>query len=80
MRILVARRWAVMFIADVSVPTRGGRGSEGRAPGVVPRSQLAEREDIRLDSGVEERDLQRPFADRAVLAHELVQAVVIETP
>jgi hypothetical protein len=39
---------------------------------------LAEREHVRLDAGLEERDLQRPLADPVVLAHELVQAAVPE--
>ena len=44
---------------------------------VVP-SRLPERERVRLGAGLEERDLQRPLADRVVLAHELVQAAVLE--
>ena len=39
---------------------------------------LAERERVRLGAGLEEGDLQRPLADRVVLAHELVQAAVAE--
>ena len=39
---------------------------------------LAEREHVRLGAGLEERDLQGPFADRTGLAHELVQAAVPE--
>jgi hypothetical protein len=38
---------------------------------------LPAREHVRLGAGLEERDLQRPLADR-VLAHELVQAAVPE--
>ena len=39
---------------------------------------LPEREHVRLGAWLEERDLQRPLADRVVLAHELVQAAVPE--
>ena len=40
--------------------------------------RLSEGEHVRLGAGLEERDLQRPLADRVVLAHELVQAAVAE--
>src|SRR5512133_2436449 len=40
--------------------------------------RLPEREDICGRAGLEESDLQRPLADRVVLAHELVQAAVPE--
>jgi mannose-6-phosphate isomerase-like protein (cupin superfamily) len=39
---------------------------------------LPEGERVRLGAGVEERDLQRPLADRVVLAYELVKAAVPE--
>jgi len=39
---------------------------------------LPEREHVRLGAALEERDLQGPFADRVVLAYELVQAAVPE--
>lgn len=39
---------------------------------------LPERERVRLGAWLEERDVQRPLADRVVLAHELVQAAVPE--
>jgi len=39
---------------------------------------LPEREHVRLGAGLEERDLQRSFADSVVLAHDLVQASVAE--
>jgi hypothetical protein len=46
---------------------------------VVPsREPLAERERVRLGAGLQERDLKRPVADRAVLAYELVQATFPE--
>ena len=44
---------------------------------VVHRS-LPERERVGLGAGLEERDLQRPLADRFALAHELVQAPLAE--
>ena len=44
----------------------------------MPSSRLSERERVRLGAGFEEGDLQRPLADRAVLAHELVQAAFPE--
>src|SRR5918999_1487724 len=50
----------------------------GRARPLVTQSLLAEGEDIRLDSGLPERDLQRPLADRVAPAHELVEAAVPE--
>jgi hypothetical protein len=43
-------------------------------------SWLAEGEGIRLDSGLEEPDLERPLADGVVLADELVQAAVSKHP
>ena len=33
---------------------------------------------VRLRAGLEERNLKRPLADHVVLAHELVQAAVLE--
>lgn len=39
---------------------------------------LPERECVRLGAGLEERDLQGPFTDVVVLAHEMVQAAVPE--
>ena len=45
---------------------------------VCHRLWLPEREHVRLGAGLEEGDLQRPLADRVVLAHELVQAAVPE--
>ena len=47
-------------------------------PVVGAGHRLPERERVRLGAGLEERDLQRPLADRVVLAHELVQAAVPE--
>src|SRR3954465_13595109 len=41
-------------------------------------SNSAEREDVGPGAGLAERDLHRPFADRAGLADELVQAAVAE--
>jgi hypothetical protein len=46
------------------------------SPSVRPR--LPERERVRLGAWLEERDLQRPLADLVVLAHELVEAAVLE--
>lgn len=40
---------------------------------------LPEGERVRLGARLEEGDLQRPVADRVVLAHELVQAAVAES-
>ena len=37
-----------------------------------------EREHVRLGPGLEERDLERPLADRVVLADEVIQAAVPE--
>ena len=45
---------------------------------VCHRLWLAEREHVRLGAGLEERNLQRPLADRVELAHQLVQAAVPE--
>jgi hypothetical protein len=42
------------------------------------RSDLSERERVRLGAGFEEGDLQRPLADGAVLAYELVHAAVAQ--
>jgi hypothetical protein len=42
-----------------------------------PRSS-PERERIRLGARLQERDLERPLAHRAALAHELVQAAATE--
>jgi hypothetical protein len=39
---------------------------------------LTECERVRFGAGLEEGDLERPLADRVVLAHELVQAAVPE--
>ena len=47
--------------------------SSGRVMSVLP-----ERERVCLGARLEERDLQRPLADRVVLAHELVQPAVAE--
>src|SRR4051812_7536668 len=41
-------------------------------------SSLSERERVGLGAGLEECDLQRPLADRGVLAHQLVQAALPE--
>jgi hypothetical protein len=46
--------------------------------GAVGDLRLPEGEHVRLDAGLEERDLQGPLADRVVLAHELVEATVAE--
>ena len=40
--------------------------------------RLAERERVRLGTGLEEGDLQRPLADRVVLTDELIQAALAE--
>ena len=42
------------------------------------RLRLAERERVRLDSGLVERDLEDPFAYRVVFANELVQTTMLE--
>jgi hypothetical protein len=42
------------------------------------RQALPERESVRLGAGLEERDLQRPLADRVVLTRELLQAAVLK--
>src|SRR5512133_2688505 len=39
---------------------------------------LPEREHVRLGAGLQEPDFKGPFAERVVLAHELVQAAVGE--
>jgi hypothetical protein len=41
-------------------------------------THLAECEHICLGTGLEERDLQHPLADRVVLAHELVEAAALD--
>jgi hypothetical protein len=47
--------------------------------GVAARfARLPEREGVRLRAALEERDLQRSFANLVVLAHELVHAAVLE--
>ena len=57
-RILVAKRWARMFI--------------GGSP-----FGLAEREYVRLDPGLEERDLEGVLADLSGLTDELIQAPIV---
>ncbi len=47
-------------------------------PVVGASHRLSEGEHVRLGARLEERDLQRPLADRVVLAHELVEAAVPE--
>jgi hypothetical protein len=51
----------------------GDRRLEGRVAAPLP-----EREHVRLGAVLEEGDLQRPLADRVVLAHELIQPAVPE--
>jgi hypothetical protein len=45
---------------------------------IVVLMRLAERERVRLGACLEECDLERPLADRVVLAYELVHAAVPE--
>jgi hypothetical protein len=64
------------FSAELSgsCPRAFGSGRAVEETGIA----LPERERIRLGAGLGERDLQRPLADRVVLAHELVHAAVLE--
>ena len=48
------------------------------APFRSRREPLPEREAVRLSAGLEEGDLERPFADRVVLAAELVETAVAQ--
>jgi hypothetical protein len=60
-------------------PRRGdAAGNAEMVDQVCHRLWLAEREDVRLGAGLEERDLQGLLADRVELAHQLVQAAVPE--
>ncbi len=53
-------------------------GRFGRFDFVIrtPRSRLSEGEGIGLDAGIQEPDLEAAVGDRAVLPHQLVQAVL----
>jgi hypothetical protein len=52
--------------------------TDAAIPCQVRWSDLSERERVRLGAGFEEGDLQRPLADGAVLAYELVHAAVAQ--
>src|SRR4051794_605645 len=49
-------------------------------PATACCARLPEREDVGLGPGGQEADLERPFADGLLLAHELVQAALAEQP
>jgi len=49
-----------------------------RVPRLAGHEPLPERERVRLDAGLKERDLQRPLPDPVVLAYKLVKAVIPE--
>jgi hypothetical protein len=56
-------------------PKKTSRAGMRSAVSNGPRTVgLAECEHVRFGAGLEERDLQRPLADRIVRAHELVEA------
>jgi hypothetical protein len=60
----IAKTWG-----QAQIPSRPGPAD---SVAQEAKSGLAEREHVGLCAGLEERDLQRPLADRVVLAHELV--------
>jgi hypothetical protein len=72
-RVLVAKRCALIVIVEVSFPTCGAGGT---APGL----DLAEGEHIRFDSGLAEGDLDGVLVDRSGLADELVEAPIRSCP
>ena len=56
----------------------GAAGDAEMVDRVWGRLWLSEGEHVRLGARLEEHDLQRPLADRVMLAHEMVQAAVPE--
>ena len=76
-----ARRWQaeVESRKRTSLAT-AARGGAVRGPASAPREprHLPECERVGFGAGREKRDLQRPVSDPVALAHELVEAAVVE--
>jgi hypothetical protein len=70
---------AVIAVSDAA-PSPGRAGDSETVDRVCRHRWLPEGECVRLGAGLEERDLKRPLADRAVLPHELIQAPLAEQP